>query len=64
MAGRASHPTDRRRTTIRLSVRGRELAAAGQRTLLASLGLVDPADLPLFSSWLAVVAGDLAARTR
>jgi DNA-binding MarR family transcriptional regulator len=64
VAERVRHPTDRRRTTIRLTVRGQELAAAGQRALLASLELVESSDLPAFSGWLRVVAGDLDARTR
>ncbi|GAB2580506.1 MarR family winged helix-turn-helix transcriptional regulator [Microlunatus antarcticus] len=63
-AQRVRHPTDRRRTTIRLTVRGEELAAAAQRSLIASLELVASADLPLFSGWLRVVAADLDARTR
>jgi DNA-binding MarR family transcriptional regulator len=63
-AERTPHPSDRRRTLIRLTARGEELAAAGQQPLLASLGLVEPADLPLLSSWLKVIAGDLRARTR
>lgn len=64
VAERARHPTDRRRTTLRLTDRGVELAAAGQRTLLESLEPVAVADLPQFSAWLAVVAADLDARTR
>jgi DNA-binding MarR family transcriptional regulator len=63
-AERTPHPSDRRRTLIRLTPRGRELAEAGQQPLLASLGLVEPSDLPAVSSWLAVIAGDLHARTR
>lgn len=63
-AERTPHPSDRRRTLIRLTPRGEELSEAGQQPLLASLGLVEPADLPLVSSWLAVIAGDLHARTR
>lgn len=64
VAERAPHPSDRRRTLIRLTPRGEELATAGQQPLLASLGLVEAADLPLVSGWLAVIAGDLHARTR
>jgi DNA-binding MarR family transcriptional regulator len=63
-AERARHPSDRRRTVIRLTSRGEELAAAGQQPLLASLGLVESADLRLVSSWLGVIAGDLLKRTR
>jgi DNA-binding MarR family transcriptional regulator len=63
-AERTPHPSDRRRTLIRLTARGEELATAGQQPLLASLGLVDSADLPLVSSWLKVIAGDLHARSR
>ncbi|MGI3785891.1 MAG: MarR family winged helix-turn-helix transcriptional regulator [Janthinobacterium lividum] len=64
VADRVRHPTDRRRATIRLTVRGEELVAADQRALLASLELVESGDLPVFSTWLRVVAGDLDARTR
>ena len=63
-AERARHPSDRRRTVIRLTSRGEELAAAGQQPLLASLELVESADLRLVSSWLGVIAGDLLERTR
>ena len=63
-AERARHPSDRRRTVIRLTTRGEELAAAGQQPLLASLGQVEEADLRLVSSWLGVIAGDLLKQTR
>jgi DNA-binding MarR family transcriptional regulator len=63
-AERARHPSDRRRTLIRLTARGEELAAAGQQPLLSSLGLVDAADLPRFSRWLAVIAAELDGRPR
>ena len=63
-AERARHPSDRRKTIIRLTARGEELATAAQQPLLASLGLVESADLPVLSGWLAVIAGDLLERTR
>jgi DNA-binding MarR family transcriptional regulator len=63
-AERTPHPSDRRRTLIRLTTRGEELAVAGQQPLLASLGLVERTDLPLVSSWLSVIAADLHARSR
>jgi DNA-binding MarR family transcriptional regulator len=61
-AERARHPTDRRRTTIRLTPRGEQLVADGQRPLFASLNEVDPAALPLVADWLEVIAGALHAR--
>lgn len=63
-AERARHPSDRRRTIIRLTERGTRLAAECQEPLRASLGLVPPTDLRVFSSWLGIVADDLHARTR
>jgi DNA-binding MarR family transcriptional regulator len=63
-AERSRHPSDRRRMLIRLTDRGQELAVQGQQPLLASLGLVESADLPLVASWLGIIAGDLHARTR
>ncbi|HEY0240258.1 MAG TPA: MarR family transcriptional regulator [Friedmanniella sp.] len=63
-AERARHPSDRRRTLIRLTVRGEELAADGQQPLQASLGRIEPADLARFSDWLALVAGDLHDQSR
>lgn len=63
VAERIRHPTDRRRTTIRLTPRGEELATENQAPLLASLGLVDPDDLPLLTRLLSRLAGDLNART-
>lgn len=63
VAERARHPTDRRRTIIRLTVRGQELVADNQAPLVASLGLVDPADLPVLARLLEGLAGDLHACT-
>ena len=60
-AERARHPTDRRRTTIRLTAHGEQLVADGQGPLLASLEQVDPAALPHLADWLDVIAG-VAAR--
>lgn len=62
-AERARHPTDRRRTTIRLTPHGEQLVADGQGPLLASLKQVDPAALPHLADWLDVIAGSLHART-
>ena len=56
-AERARHPTDRRRTTIRLTARGEQLVADGQGPLLASLKQVDPAALPHLADWLDVDRG-------
>jgi DNA-binding MarR family transcriptional regulator len=63
-AERARHPSDRRRTIIRLTERGTQLAAECQAPLRASLDLVSPTDLRVFSSWLGIVADDLGVRTR
>lgn len=63
-AERARHPSDRRRTLIRLTSRGEELAAEGQQPLLASLGLVEPSHLSTVATWLGIIADDLHARTR
>ena len=62
-AERARHPTDRRRTTIRLTTRGEQLVADSQGPLLASLKQVDPAALPHLADWLDAIAGSLHART-
>lgn len=62
-AERARHPTDRRRTIIRLTPRGEQLVTDGQRPLLASLEQVDPAALPQLTGCLDVIAGALHART-
>ena len=60
-AERVRHPTDRRRTVIRLTDRGEQLVADGQELLLASLRRVDPVDLPRVADWLGLIAGDLHA---
>ena len=62
-AERARHPTDRRRTIIRLTPRGEQLVVDGQGPLLASLEQVDPAALPHLARWLDVIAGSLHTRT-
>lgn len=62
-AERVRHPTDRRRTIIRLTTHGEQLVADGQAPLLASLERVDPAALPHVADWLDVIAGALHART-
>jgi DNA-binding MarR family transcriptional regulator len=62
-AERARHPSDRRRTIIRLTERGEWLAAEGQRPLLASLGQVEADDLPKVASWLGAIADELQSRT-
>ena len=63
VAERARHPSDRRRTLIRLTDRGERLAVAGQQPLLASLEQVEPRDLPTVSSWMRVIARALHAGT-
>lgn len=61
-AERARHPSDRRRSIIRLTVRGTTLAAEGQEPLRASLARIAPGDLPTVTSWMGVIAGGLHAR--
>ena len=64
VAQRVRHPSDRRRTTIRLTDRGDELVATSQQALVDSLAVVPPAELAQLSGWLAVVARALDGRTR
>lgn len=61
-AERVRHPTDRRRTTIRLTAHGERLVADGQKPLFASLAQVDPAALPALADWLEIIAAGLRAR--
>lgn len=64
VAERSAHPRDRRRTNVRLTDRGRRIAAESQRSLSHALQLLGTDQLPLFSGGLAVVADDLDAVAR
>ena len=59
VAERVRHPSDRRRTIIRLTSRGELLADRVHQPLYASLGRVDAADLPTVSRWMGVIADGL-----
>lgn len=61
VAERVRHPSDRRRTIIRLTVRGEVLAERVQQPLYASLGQVEAADLPTVARWMTVIADGLGA---
>lgn len=61
VAERTPHPSDRRRTIVRLTERGRRIAVESQQCLAHALQLVDPARLADFSAGLEVVADDLEA---
>ena len=59
LAERVRHPSDRRRTIIRLTDRGQILAERANQPLYASLGMVEAADLPTVARWLDVIARNL-----
>jgi len=59
VAERVRHPSDRRRTIIRLTARGTVLAERTHQPLQASLGQVEAADLPAVARWLATIAESL-----
>ncbi|SEQ45287.1 MarR family winged helix-turn-helix transcriptional regulator [Microlunatus flavus] len=59
VAERVRHPSDRRRTIIRLTHQGEQLADRVHQPLYASLGRVDAADLPAVSRWMGVIADGL-----
>ncbi|SDU87705.1 DNA-binding transcriptional regulator, MarR family [Microlunatus sagamiharensis] len=61
VAERVRHPSDRRRTIIRLTARGTVLAERTHQPLQASLGQVEAADLPAVARWLATIAESLGA---
>ena len=62
VAERVRHPTDRRRSTIRLTNRGDAMVRESHRWLSATLERISPPDLALVSASLAVIAGDLRTR--
>ena len=61
VAQRVRHPSDRRRTIIRLTARGTVLADRTHQPLQASLDEVEAADLPAVARWLATIAESLGA---
>ncbi|GAB2570848.1 MarR family winged helix-turn-helix transcriptional regulator [Microlunatus antarcticus] len=61
VAERTRHPHDRRRTVVRLTERGRQIATESQQCLEHALRLLDPERLAGFADGLAVVADDLDA---
>lgn len=62
MAKRRPDPQDRRRSFVRLTERGTKKISASQNWLGDVLEGVDPADLALISTSMALVAADLQAR--
>ncbi|MGI3781474.1 MAG: MarR family transcriptional regulator [Janthinobacterium lividum] len=59
VAERTRHPRDRRRTIVRLTERGRQIASESQRVLAHGLQRLPPELLTAFSAGLAAVADDL-----
>ena len=59
VAERVRHPRDRRRTLVRLTERGRQIATESQGCLAHALQLLPPEVLASFTSGLALVADDL-----
>lgn len=59
VAQRLPHPRDRRRTIVRLTDRGRHIAAESERCLAHALELLEPDQLEAFVQGLGVVADDL-----
>ena len=59
VAERTRHPSDRRRTIVRLTDRGRRIATESHCCLANALRLLPPDMLAGFAAGLAVVAGDL-----
>jgi len=64
VAERTRHPRDRRRTIVRLTERGRQIADESQRCLAHALQLLGPDQLVDFAGGLATVADDLDAVAR
>lgn len=64
VAERTRHPRDRRRTIVRLTERGLDIATESQRCLAHALRLLPPDLLTGFTSGLAIVADDLDAVAR
>lgn len=62
VAERFPHPQDRRRSMIRVTEHGATLVVESHDWLDATLERIDPADLELVSTALALIAEDLFAR--
>jgi DNA-binding MarR family transcriptional regulator len=63
VAERVRHPRDRRRTIVRLTVRGSAMVSESHRWLAATLERIGSTDLERVSASLAVIAKDLSTRT-
>lgn len=63
VAERVRHPKDRRRTIVRLTDRGVVMVGESHRWLSATLERIEPDELVMVSTALAVIAGDLWTRT-
>jgi DNA-binding MarR family transcriptional regulator len=59
VAERTRHPSDRRRTVVRLTERGHQIASQSERCLAHALQLLPPDLLAGFTGGLAIVADDL-----
>lgn len=64
VAERTRHPHDRRRTIVRLTERGRNIATESEGCLAQALQLLDPRQRASFADGLAVIAEDLDAAAR
>jgi len=64
VAERTRHPHDRRRTTVRLTERGRQIATQSERHLADALQLLPAEVLAGFASGLVIVADNLDAVAR
>ncbi|RYZ26112.1 MAG: MarR family transcriptional regulator [Propionibacteriaceae bacterium] len=64
VAERTRHPRDRRRTIVRLTERGHQIAVESQRNLAHALQLLPPDVLTTFATGLALVADDLDLTAR
>jgi DNA-binding MarR family transcriptional regulator len=64
VAERVPHPSDRRRTIVRLTERGHQIATESERRLADALRLLDPGLLAGFAGGLALVADDLDGLAR
>jgi DNA-binding MarR family transcriptional regulator len=64
VAERVRHPHDRRRTIVRLTERGRQIATQSERSLAHALELLPPELLRPFAGGLVIVADNLDAVAR
>jgi DNA-binding MarR family transcriptional regulator len=63
IATRQPHPTDRRRSVIELTDKGRDVIARTAAFLLGAFNHVDPTELPRLTATLSALATDLRAQT-